>query len=103
MGPLAWLSMNLCVAFFIALSTVISRRLSVLWLALRNLFGVGGKQLLDPGARAPGDLPEDPHGFALSMENQRNPRLCHAQVPGDPSLGQIVFPHDALNFFSHRL
>jgi hypothetical protein len=36
------------------------------------------------------------------MKNQRHPRLCYAQVPGDPSLGQIVLPHDSLNFFCHR-
>ena len=69
----------------------ISCRLSVLW-----------KQLLDPGARAPGDLPDDPHRFPFAMKNQRHPRLRHTQVPGDPSLGQIVLPHDALNFFCHR-
>jgi len=90
MGPLAWLSMNLCVAFFIALSTVISRRLSVLW-----------KQFLDPGTRAPGDLPDDPHRLPFAMKNQRHPCLRHIQIPGDPSLGQIVLPHDALNFFCH--
>ena len=73
-----------------ASSTVISRRLSVL-----------RKQLLDPGTRAPGDLSDDPHGFALSMKNEGNPGLRHTQVPGDPSLGQIVLPHDSLNFFCH--
>lgn len=65
-------------------------RLSFLWNQFRNLcIGLFGDRF------------EDPHRLAFSMKNERDPCFGHTQIAGDPPLGQIMLPHDALYFFGH--